>query len=250
MLRAFLTVINTLIMTLVGGCQMSPNYPVERVVFDEGLLGTWKEAGFEGDVDPDAEAMSIKVERRKIPVGNGRANPQETLGVDRSGWTTIDAYLVTLEGHSKVLKGGDGFPDPIQFEAYLIKVGDHRLLTGQVTMDQLAKGAPYPLAIPVHYFMRLDRKDEIATVIMPAEKYLYGLHWLPSFDPGVEDPKVLPVAFPDPPAENQKPARGFFATGSIDRALEYYDAAAKMKYWTSDPKKYRRIAPESPPPAP
>jgi hypothetical protein len=123
--------------TLSGCTPMSPDYPVAQLEFDETLLGEWLPARDPAKprADPDAKEFSrVVVEPRMVEHNGTRVNPALAINhLDKNKpRPTLKQYRVIVAGED------ESGPHRLQFEAYLIKFGQTRLLGLQLEVAEEA----------------------------------------------------------------------------------------------------------------
>ncbi len=227
-----------LILALVAvavGCGLSactettldPAYPTASLVWDEGLLGEWRE------VD-QAKQAGIVVSRRKMAFEGDRVDPIRDVegkgffATKPSDDELVDVYTVAIPIDDEEFRG------PIIFNAYVFKAGGARFLSLQPTLSQLAKAG---LALPVHMVVKLERDADRVTLTQPA----VPIFWMPqlrSLDaPREVDPNPIDL---DELLELYEQAKGsdslgFSYTSSIDRLIQFFGRYADDdRLWESE----------------
>jgi hypothetical protein len=233
-LRSCLVTSLGLFLATAIGCQSSPDYPVDRLAFEPTLVGVWQ---LDSDDRPE-KCLRAVVAVRPVKVLHGRVNPIERMAPPPQGITESSAYAIRLENVDTTSHWREGQPTTLEFEAYLVRTTTSMLLTGQVTYEQVARGAPFPFALPLHLFAKIAIKGDRVTITPPRESFGYGVVWLPMLDVGGDAPSLEP-------AENPI-NHGWMASTSIDRVLGYYDKADGIaEFWQRDPLRFVRVAGES-----
>lgn len=204
--------------TLSGCTPMSPDYPVAQLEFDETLLGEWLPARDPAKprADPDAKEFSrVVVEPRMVEHNGTRVNPALAINhLDKNKpRPTLKQYRVIVAGED------ESGPHRLQFEAYLIKFGQTRLLGLQLEVAEEA-GKTYapliPYLLPVHFVVRLDRDGDRLHFRAPKAPIV---GWIPLVKP-------LDAAV-DAGSRRAIDAKGLYVAESVDRLLEHYAAIAE-----------------------
>lgn len=192
---------------------LDPAYPTASLVWDEGLLGEWRE---EGD-----DSNRYIVTRRKMAFEGERLDPHRDveggtiLGPKPTDDELIDVYTVTVHIDDENIRG------PIILNAYVFKAGGAQFLSFQPTLSQLAQAG---LALPVHMVVKIERNADGVTLTQPA----LPISWMPylrSLDaPREIDPDPIDL---DELLELHEQAErsdnlGFSYTSSIDRLIEFF----------------------------
>lgn len=230
MLRSWLVALLGLFLVAAAGCQSSPDYPLDRLVFEPSLLGVWQL-----DLEDRPErCLRAVITVRPVKALHGRANPIERIAPPPEGVTETSAYSIRLENIDTTGSWRKGQPVTLEFDAYLVRTSKSTLLAGQVTGEQLARGAPFPFALPLHLFAKIQIKGDRVTVIPPREAYGYGVVWLPILDVGGDTRSLEPA--------EDSINHGWMASTSIDRVLGYYDRADEIpEFWQADPLRFVRV---------
>lgn len=209
----------------LSGCgSFEPDYPKAVVIYDGALLGTWE---WRDPDNPEKNGMRATVEPRAVPVKGGRLNPPGLLGASQAGDDTVQAYRVVLHSEKP--------PESVDMAAYLVQIGEQRLLGFQVTLEQLSKAAPPPLALPVHWLLRLQRDGD--TVSLATGKGSAG--WVPLVT------FLDAVASADGGDGRVEPG-SLAVTNSIDRLLQFYKGRMEQPgFWSEKAMVWRRV-PQTP----
>lgn len=233
MVRSCLVAFLGLFWAAASGCQSSPDYPVDRLVFEPTLVGVWQ---LDLEDRPKRRLRAV-ITARPVKVLHGRANPIQRMAPAPQGVTESSAYSIRLENVDTTGGWREGQPTTLEFEAYLVRSAKSMLLTGQITYEQLARGAPFPLALPLHLFAKIEIQGDRVIITPPREAYGYGVVWLPMLDVGGNAPSLEP-------AENPI-NHGWMASTSIDRVLGYYDKADEIpEFWQAEPLRFVRVVGE------
>lgn len=205
---------------------LDPAYPMASLVWDEGLLGEWREDGNDAD--------RYIVTRRKMAFEGDRLDPHRDvdgglfLGSKPTDAELVDVYTITAHMGDEDIRG------PIIFNAYVFKAGGARFLSIQPTLSQLARAG---LALPIHMVQKLERDADRVTLSQSE----VGIFWMPnlrSMDaPREVDPNPIDL---DELLELLEQAKGsdslaFAYTSSIDRLIQFYGRYAEdERLWESD----------------
>jgi hypothetical protein len=206
-------------MLVASGCgSMSPAYPVAQLEFDEALLGEWIPVRDPQMAQANAEPRGISrvsIEARSVEHNGTRVNPAWTLNLldkDKPN-PTLKQYRFIVSGENP-----EG-PQRLQFEGYLIKFGERRLLGLQLEVAEEGGRtfAPLmPFLLPVHFVVRLDRVGDQLHIRLPKGA---TVGWIP-----LVKPLDLPT---DAGSRRSIEGGGLYIAESVDRLLEHYASLAE-----------------------
>lgn len=203
----------------VGGCAeglYDPEYPVAKVHYDAGLVGTWVGSG--------DDRISMEFAALTLPVRDGLIRPSEEKPVRvESGVGAGDgpaaaesadpnAYTVTA------LSGEDA--EPVVCHGYLLELGGATFLGIQPTLSQLNKGAPFPLVVPTHVLVKIRRNGRELELWAPNT----WVAWAPGVVTWLDGPATMDDSAPIEPGSIGKGKVGL--TQSLERLLRFNERHA------------------------
>lgn len=202
----------------LGGCNlMEPDYPAEKMVFDDTLVGSWELLSSKGERTPDA--ARFQVIEREVEVAQGRLNPQ--LGPGDS--PPARAYTVTATKQDPKTK--------FRFHAYLVREGGGTFLGIQSDPKELEKVAPNFMVLPLHFVLKLERDGDRVLLRAPKAPQVV---WVPP---------ALATGWLDAASDGKPSGPGpegkqydFVLTNSIERLLQVCrERAEKKELWDGEP---------------
>jgi len=206
-------------LTTISGCAlMSPDYPVAQLEFDETLLGEWLPARdpTKARADADFNGFSrVVFETRMVEHNGTRVNPAWAINLldKEKSKPTLRQYRIVVSSEN------DGEIERLQFEGYLIKFGQARLLGLQLEVAE-ERGKTYapliPYLLPVHFVVRVDRDGDQLQIRTPKDAIV---GWIPLVRP-------LDAAM-DAGSRRAIDAKGLYVAETVDRLLEHYAALAE-----------------------
>jgi hypothetical protein len=215
------------LLAVMAGCRLEPDYPLSVMTFDEGLVGTWESTGEGG------EKSRLRIEPREVEVHDGRLNGSTTaLGV------TSTAGENTSKAQAYRMVGVDSSGKELAFIGYLVSFGGDRLLGVQFAEPDKF-GMPLATVIPVHHLWKIDRRGDELRIWSPR----VPVAWVPLVQWVDAGPPPRDGSFP--PMESTEGERKLYVTNSIDRVLEIYRRYGRdPDFWLPETvRSMRRVGP-------